>query len=176
MFSTRKSIWGPLNDVSYVIALLLIIPFFIGSINDLKSINFTATLLATVLAVTGILIITITQLRLVLKDIGFELNLRQGAFGSGLLGLGFILLHLLLLNLTLFPTSLVWLGLISGILMTMGIPTGLFYGKEEMKMTTGKLDWKKTSKLAITVVLSTFIGQIGLIAWVYGMGVKLINT
>lgn len=175
MFTTRKPPWGPLNDVSYVIALLLIIPALIGLYLDLQSIHPTAAIAAAALGITGILIITATQTRLVFGTIDFELNLRQGAFGSGMLGAGFILNHLILLNQAIIPAGLNWLGLISGILMAMGIPTGLFYGKEELEMTTGKLDWKRTSKLAIAAVLSTFIGQIGLIAWVFWLGIRIIN-
>jgi hypothetical protein len=176
MFTTRKPAWGPLNDVTYVIALALIIPFLIGFYTDIKSAHSTAALIAAALGITGIVIIAVTQTRLVFKTIEFELNLRQGAFGSGLLGVGFILIHVINMNKAFFPVGLNWLGLMSGIFMAMGIPTGLFYGEEELAMTTGKLDWKNASKLAIAAVLSTFIGQIGLIAWVFWMGMVIINS
>ncbi len=175
MFSTRKGAWGPLNDVTYVIALLLIVPFLIGFSYDPESSNPMAAIIAVAPGITGIVMIAVTQMRLVFKTIEFELNLRQGAFGSGLLGAGFILIHLINLNMAIIPAGLNWLGLMSGFLMAMGIPTGLFYGKEELEMTTGKLDWKKTSKLAIAVVLATFIGQIGLITWVFMLGIGIIN-
>jgi hypothetical protein len=175
MFSTRKPAWGPLNDVTYFIALILISPYLISIFNDHISINPIAVTIAVALGITGIAIISITQTRLVLKAVEFEKNLRQGAFGSGLLGVGFIMIHLMRLNAAFIPAGLNWLGLVSGVLMSMGIPTGLFYGKEELEMTSGKLDWKKANKLAIVSVLSTFIGQIGLIAWVFWLGKVLIK-
>ena len=175
MFSTRRSPWGQLNDISYVIALILIIPFLLRLLDEMNSVNPIAVMIAAALGILGILIITVTQIRLVLKNIEFEKNLRQGAFGSGLLGVGFIIIHLIYLNAALNPAGLVWLGLISGGLMSMGIPTGLFYGREELEMTTGKLDWKKANKLAIAAVISTFLGQIGLIAWVFWMGNMIIS-
>ena len=176
MFSTRKPAWGPLNDVTYFIALILIIPYLISILNNHQSLNPPAVITAVALSITGIAIITITQTRLVLRNIEFEHNLRQGAFGSGLLGAGFIIIHTMRLNAAIIPAGLNWLGLVSGGLMAMGIPTGLFYGKEELEMTSGKLDWKKANKLAIVSVLSTFIGQIGLIAWVFWLGFQLINS
>jgi hypothetical protein len=175
MFSTRKPAWGPLNDVTYFIALILISPYLISIFNDHISTNPIAVTIAVALGITGIAIISITQTRLVLKAVEFEKNLRQGAFGSGLLGVGFIMIHLMRLNVAIIPAGLNWLGLVSGVLMSMGIPTGLFYGKEELEMTSGKLDWKKANKLAIVSVLSTFIGQIGLIAWVFWLGNVLIK-
>ena len=175
MFSTRKFPWGPLNDVSYVIALILIVPFLIGFYYDQKIITPIASIIAVTLGVMGILLITITQMRLVFHNIEFELNLRQGAFGSGLLGTAFIINHLIHLNASLIPAGLNWLGLISGVFMAFGIPTGLFYGKEELEMTTGKFDWKNTNKMAVTAVVSTFIGQIGLIVFAFGLGIKLIS-
>lgn len=176
MFSTRKPAWGPLNDVTYFIALILILPYLISIFNDHQSLYPAAVNTAVALSITGIAIITITQTRLVLRNIEFELNLRQGAFGSGLLGAGFIIIHTMRLNAAIIPGGLNWLGLANGVLMAMGIPTGLFYGQEELEMTSGKLDWKEANKLAIVSVLSTFIGQIGLIAWVIWMGFQLINV
>jgi hypothetical protein len=111
-----------------------------------------------------------------MRTIAFELNLRQGAFGGGLLGAGFIIYHLILLNTAIIPAGLNWLGFISGILMALGIPTGLFYGKEGYEMTTGTLDWKRANKLAIAAVLSTVIGQLGLIVWVFWLGIKIISV
>lgn len=175
MFTTRRSPWGPLNDISYVIALILLTPVLFSFHNYLISSYPLLALLALILSLVGILIISITQLRLVFRTIEFELNLRQGAFGSGLLGVGFIIFHLMHLNTAILPAGLAWLGLFSGILMAMGIPTGLFYGKEELAMTTGQLDWKNTNKLAIISVSSTFIGQIVLIVWVFWMGIRLIT-
>jgi len=175
MFSTRKPAWGPLNDVTYFIALILIIPYLISIFNDHQSLNPVTVFTAVALSITGIAIITITQTRLVLRNIEFELNLRQGAFGSGLLGAGFIIIHTLRLNAAIIPAGLNWLGLASGVLMAMGIPTGLFYGKEELEMTSGKLDWKKANKLAIGSVISTFLGQIGLISWVFWLGSVIIH-
>lgn len=175
MFSTRKSPWGPLNDVTYVIAMILIVPYLYKTQQDLKLLYPTNAFIALFLGITGIFIITITQMRLVLGTIEFNLNLRQGAFGSGLLGVAFIINHLLHLYLTMLLPGLNWLGLISGGLMAMGIPTGLFYGREELEMTTGKLDWKKANKIALATVLSTFMGQIGLIVWVFWYGTMLIG-
>ena len=175
MFTTRRSPWGPLNDISYAIALILLTPVLFSFHNYLRSSNPLLALLAVILILVGILIISITQLRLVFRTIEFELNLRQGAFGSGLLGVGFIIFNLMHLNTAVIPSGSAWLGLFSGILMAMGIPTGLFYSKEELAMTTGQLDWKNTNKLAIVSVSSTFIGQIVLIVWVFWLGIRLIT-
>ena len=175
MFSTKRSPWGPMNDVSYVIALVLIIPALLGFYMDLRSDFPAASLTAAGLGITGILIITVTQMRLVFRNIAFDLNLRQGAFGSGLLGIAFIVLHLLVAKNEMITAGIRWLGLASGFLLAFGIPTGLFYGKEELAMTTGELDWKSANKLAILSIMGAFIGQVGLIAWVFWLGIFLIS-
>jgi hypothetical protein len=168
MFATRASPWGPLNDVTYVLALILILPFLFSYFSDLSRGQPIFALIALLLGAAGISLITYTQLGLVLGKVEFSLNLRQGAFGAGLLGLAFIINHLA--GSGILPYGLNGLGLAAGILMVMGIPTGLFYGKEELAMTTGQLDWKAANRLAISSVFATFLGQILLIIFVIVLG------
>jgi len=175
MFSTKTSPWGPLNDVSYVMALLLIVPALFGFYRALNATRPAAAAIALILSVSGILIISITQIRLVLNHIAFKSNLKQGSFGSGLQGIGFVLFHLVHLQTATIPEGLVWLGLISGALLALGIPTSLFYVDEELEILTGKADWKKVNKMAVVVMSLTFIGQIGLFAWVIWYGMHLIS-
>ena len=168
MFSTKSSPWGTLNDITYVLALILTLPFMIAFFNDLRDSQPFLALAALLLGVLGIGLVAYTQIGLVLRKIEFSLNLRQGAFGAGLLGAAFIINHLSVTG--IIPVGLNWLGLMTGILMAMGIPTGLFYGKEELDITTGKLDWKTANRLAIVSVLATFMGQILLIIFVIILG------
>ena len=168
MFSVKTSPWGPLNDISYVIALVLILPFMIVYFNDLRITQPFLALIALLLGFAGIALIAYTQIGLVLRKIEFSLNLRQGAFGAGLLGVAFTINHML--SAGIIPFGLNWPGLIAGIFMAMGIPTGLFYGKEDIEMTSGKMDWKNANRLAIASVLATFLGQILLIILVIILG------
>lgn len=168
MFTTKTSPWGPLNDVTYVMALILILPFLFGYFSDLRGEHPVIALTALLLGAAGIGLVAYTQIGLVLRKIEFSHNLKQGAFGAGLLGIAFIIN--LLVGKGIIPKGLNWLGLAVGILMAMGIPTGLFFGKEELEMTTGKLDWKNTNRLAIVSVTATFLGQILLIILVMTLG------
>lgn len=168
MFTTRSSPWGPLNDVTYVLALIMILPFLFSYFSDLSRGQPIIALIALLLGAAGIGLVAYTQLGLVLGKVEFSLNLRQGAFGAGLLGLAFIINHLA--GSGILPNGLNGLGLAAGILMVMGIPTGLFYGKEELAMTTGQLDWKNTNPSAIASVFATFLGQILLIIFVIVLG------
>jgi hypothetical protein len=172
MFSVKTSPWGPLNDVTYVLALILILPLLIAYFNDLRITQPFLALIALLLGFAGIALIAYTQIGLVLRKIEFSLNLRQGAFGAGLLGVAFTINHML--SAGIIPVGLNWLGLIAGILMATGIPTGLFYGKEEIEMTSGKMDWKNANRLAIASVLATFLGQILLIILVIILGFHLL--
>jgi hypothetical protein len=172
MFSVKTTPWGSLNDVSYSLALLLILPFLVGIFSELNGRHPFFAILALMLGSAGIGLVAYTQVGLVLRKIEFSLNLRQGAFGAGLLGVAFIINHWL--SAGFIPNGLNRLGLVAGILMAMGIPTGLFYGKEELDMTTGKLDWKTANRLAIISVLVTFLGQILLIIFVLTLGFHLV--
>jgi len=172
MFTTRTSPWGPLNDISHVIALILIMPLMIAYFIDLRDSQPLLALVALLLGVVGIGLVAYTQVGLVLRKIDFSLNLRQGAFGAGLLGIAFIINHWI--GFGIIPNGLINLGLAAGILMAMGIPTGLFYGKEELEMTTGKLVWKTANRLAIFSVMATFLGQIFLIIFVLSLGFQMV--
>lgn len=175
MFSVKTSPWGTLNDITYVLALLLIIPYLISFYAKTQAISPVFSFLAAAAGVAGILIITITQFGLVFGKIKFELNLRQGAFGSGLLGIAFIINSLISSYMGISSGGLNWLGLACGIMMSMGIPTGLFFGKEENDLVTGKLQWKHTNRVAMFSILTTFLGQIALIVWVFSTAFTLIS-
>lgn len=170
MFTIKRSPWGSLNDVTYVLALIFIIPFLLSFYGGLRGEHPLFALAALLLGIGGIGLIAYTQVGLVLGMIEFSHNLRQGACGAGLLGVAFIINHLTGAGSEILPDGLNWLGLATGILMTMGIPTGLFFGQEELEMTTGKLDWKSANRMAITSVLATFIGQLFLILLVIALG------
>ena len=171
MFTFRTSLWGPLNDVTYVLALIFIIPFLFGIYGDAQSRLPFHMLSALLFGFFGIGLIAYTQIALVLGRIEFSLNLRQGAVGAGLLGLTFVINHLVGADLKIIPIGLNWLGLAAGLLMSMGLPTGFFYGDVELKMTTGQLGWKNTNLLATGVVILAFLGQIALIIYVFSTGI-----
>ncbi|MBM3137431.1 MAG: hypothetical protein FJZ98_04500 [Chloroflexi bacterium] len=172
MFTTRTLPWGPMNDISHVLALVLILPFMTAYYNELRYLQPFPALAALLFGGLGIGLVAYTQVGLVLRKIEFALNLRQGAFGAGLLGVAFIINHIF--GKGLIPDGLNWLGFTTGILIAIGIPKGLFFGKEEQEMTTGKLDWKSANPLAVFSVLSTFLGQILLIILVFSIGFHLV--
>lgn len=174
MFAFRTSLWGPLNDVTYVLALIFIIPFLLGIYGETQSRSPLLAPLALLLAFLGIGLIAYTQIGLVLGKVEFSVNLRQGAVGAGLLGFAFLINHLIGADLEIIPIGLNWLGLASGFLMSLGLPTGFFYGDIELKMTTGNLNWKTANPLAIGLVIFTFLGQIALIIFVFSTGIFLI--
>lgn len=174
MFKVKTSPFGPLNDITYVLALLLISPFLFGIYQSIRPESPGLTLLGLAAGLIGLGIIAATQIRLVVGKISLEKNMPQGAFGSGLLGIAFIIDSLFIQRLSLLPDHISWLGLATGILMAMGIFTGLFYGKEEFEMMSGRLDWKNANPLALIAVFSSFLGQLGLVIWVFWSGGYLI--
>ena len=174
MFSVKAFPWGPLNDLTYVLAVIFVIPFLVGIYEDLLVTHPFWALIALIIGVGGIGLITYTQVGLVRGVITFSLNLRQGAFGAGLLGIGFIINHLKVMDMGILPPGLIWLALAAGILMAMGIPAGLFFGKEELKLMTGRFDWRSANRLGVAVISAVFLGQFVLIIWVFLTGFYLI--
>jgi len=175
MFMVKTAPFGPLNDITYVLSLFPILSYMVGIFGDSQPDYPYLALLALLTGITGIGMIMVTQVRLVLKNISLERNMPQGALGSGILGISFIINHLLIQQLNILPSRFNWLGLATGVLMAMGILTGLFYGREMFGMMTGKLDWTTANKLALAVIISNFVAQLGLNTWVFWLGSYLIN-
>ena len=170
MFSVKITPFGRLNDITVVLSLLVLLPYMLGVYGSISVDYPILGLIALLTGISGIGLVTVTQTRLVLKKVELEKNMPEVAFDSGLLGTSILLNNLLGHSIKLFPDFHNLSGIATGILMAMGIPTALFFVKELLNMMSGKLIWAKANKAALAMIILSFIGQIGYLIWVIGLG------
>lgn len=175
MFLVKIKPYGRLNDITYVLSLLPLFPYLFGVYGSISIDYPIPGLIIVLIGISGIGLVAVSQTRLIMRKVELEKNMPQVALGSGILGASILLNNLLSHRTQLFPDYHNWSGIVTGLMMAMGIPTALFFGKELLNMMSGKLIWAKANKAALIVIILSFIGQIGYLVWVIGLGKYLIN-
>ncbi len=174
MFLIKIKPYGRLNDVTYVLSLLPLLPYLLGIYGSISMDYPFIGIINVIIGISGIGLVTVTQTRLILRKVKLEKNMPEVALGSGILGASILLNNLVSQRTKLFPDNHNWAGIGTGSMMTMGIPTALFFGKELLDLMSGKLIWAKVNKIAILVIILGFIGQIGFLVWSIGLGRYLV--
>jgi hypothetical protein len=170
MFSVAISPFGFLSDISYMLGALLTLPFMVAFYLLYRDDQGMLSLLALLIGIAGMIIINISQYRLVTKQLSLEQNMPQVALGTGLIGLSILLFSLLGRVNTQFPNGFTWLGIIIGAMMAMGILVAALYGKEVFEMMSGTLDWSKANPFMLVVFALNFLSQVGYPVWGIWLG------
>ena len=174
MFLVKIKPYGRLNDVTYVLSLFPLFLYLLGIYGSISMDYPFLGFINVIIGISGILLVTVSQTRLILRKVKLEKNMPEVALGSGILGASILLNNLVSQRTKLFPDNHNWAGIVTGLMMTMGIPTALFFGKELLNLMSGKLIWAKANKTAILVIILGFIGQIGFLVWSIGLGRYLV--
>jgi hypothetical protein len=175
MFSVAMSPYGMMSDFSYMFGALLTLPFMVAFYLLYRAEQGMLSLLALLIGVTGVIIINVSQFRLVIKQLILEQNMPQVALGTGLIGLSILLFNLLGRGEAQFPSGFTWLGIVLGTMMGMGILVASFYGKEIVAMMSGTLDWSMANPIMLVVIAANFLSQLGYPIWGIWLGRMLLR-
>jgi hypothetical protein len=175
MFSISTSPFGFLSDISYMLGALLTLPFmwFFYQLYRVDQVMLSS--LALLFGIIGVIIINMSQFRLIMHQLSLEQNMPQVALGTGLIGLSIFLFSLLGRANAQLPGGLTWLGIVLGILMGSGILLGLFFGKDVYATMTGTLDWSKANPFMLMVFAANFLSQVGYLVWGIWLGRMLVR-
>ena len=175
MFSVATSPFGFLSDISYMLGALLTLPFMWAFYLLYRTEQGMVSTLALLLGILGVIVINVSQFRLITQQLSLEQNMPQVALGTGLIGVSILLSNLLGKGNMQFPSSFTWLGIVVGGLMAMGILVASFYGKEIFVMMSGSLDWSQANPFMLLVFAATFLSQLGYPAWGIWLGQILLR-
>ena len=175
MFSIAMSSFGFLSDVSYMLGALLTLPFMWFFYQLYRADQVVLRSLALLFGIIGVIIINVSQFRLIIKQLSLEQNMPQVALGTGLIGVSILLFSLLGRGNPQLPSGFTWLGIILGILMGSGILLGLFFGKDVYATMTGTLDWSKANPFMLVVFALNFLSQVGYPVWGIWLGRMLLR-
>ena len=158
------------SDISYMLGALLMLPFMVAFYLIYRADNGALSILALILGIVGIIIINVSQFRLIIKQLTLEQNMPQVALGTGLIGISILLFSLLGRGNLQLPSGFTWLGIVLGILMGSGILLGAFFGKEVHATMTGALDWSKANPFMLVAFIANFLSQVGYPVWGIWLG------
>jgi hypothetical protein len=175
MFSVAMSPFGLLSDISYMLGALLTLPFMVAFYLLYRAGHGMVSILALLLGIFGVLIINVSQFRLVIKQLTLEQNMPQVAMGTGLIGLSILLFSLLGRGNAQLPSGFTWLGIVLGVMMAMGVLVASFYGKEIFAMMSGNLDWSNANPFMLIVFAVNFLSQVVYPVWGIWLGRMLLR-
>lgn len=165
MFTVSRKLFGTASDYFYALTPLLILPFLVVFPKIISGQYFLFSQIVRVLGISGILIASLAQVILLFKIIDLKQSIWGNLIGLGLIGFPVVILSLINLGSTALPASFNWFGIVLGIAMVIGIPTGFFFLDELHAVQNGTLVWTATSPLIYPAVLAGVIAQIGLPVW-----------
>ena len=175
MFFIATSPFGFLSDISYMLGALLTLPFILAFYLLYRTEQGMLSLLALLIGIAGVIIINMSQFRLVTKQLTLKQNMPQVALGTGLIGLSILLFSLLGKWNAQFPSGFTWLGIAVGAMMAMGIFVALFFGKELFAMMSGNLDWSNSNPFMLLVFVANFLSQVAYPVWGIWLGRMLLR-
>jgi len=165
MFTVSRTFFGTLSDYFYALTPLLLLPFVIAFPKILGIQNTGIYRIAMISGVTGILIASMAQVILLIKIIDLKQSIWGNLIGLGLVGILILTMTILNHNNPELPASFQWFGMVLGIAMVIGIPSGFFFLDELHAVQNGSLAWSSASPLIYPAVLAGVITQIGLPVW-----------
>lgn len=137
----------------------------------------TATLLALLVGMVGVLLIAVAQIRLMIGQISLEQNMPPLSLGTGLIGISILISILLSRNSPQVPTGFVWLGMVSGLfLAVVGILGGVLLPKDIYLLVTGGSDWSHLNPLLYVFFVAAPISQLDYPVWAIWLGRLILNN
>ena len=135
LFFTGAKWIGKLNDLVSVAQVLLMIPLILFFDQLITPPSFSTRIITSLFGLGGILVSAYGQIRLLLKQIDFELSQRYFPAG-GAIGFWLIMVNRSLIGARALPMALIWIGIAAGVgylLIVGGFIKGgqrdpLFYG------------------------------------------------
>jgi hypothetical protein len=177
MFAVTVSPYGTLSDISYLLAAILMLPFMLAFYNLFRPDQPTATLLALLVGMVGVLLIVVAQIRLMIGQISLEQNMPPISLGTGLIGISILVSILLSRSNPQMPTGFVWLGMVSGLFLAVGgILGGVLLPKDIYLLVTGGLDWSNLNPLLYVFFVAAPISQLGYPVWAIWLGRLILNN
>jgi hypothetical protein len=177
MFAVTVSPYGTLSDISYLLGAILMLPFMLAFYDLLRPDQPTATLLALLVGMAGVLLITVAQIRLMIGQISLEQNMPTVTLGTGLIGISVLITILLSRSNPQMPTGFLWLGIVVGVsLGVVGILAGVLLPKDIYLMMTGGLDWSNLNPFMYVIFVAAPISQLGYPVWAIWLGRLILNN
>ena len=177
MFAVTVSPYGTLSDISYLLAAILMLPFMLAFYSLFRPDQPTATLLALLVGMAGVLLIAVAQIRLMIGQISLEQDMPTVSLGTGLIGISILISILLSRSNPQMPNGFVWLGIVIGVfLAVVGILGGVLLPKDIYLLVTGGLDWSNLNPLLYVVFVAAPISQLGYPVWAIWLGRLILNN
>lgn len=170
MFSVAVKPYGRLSDITYVIAVLLMLPFLAAFYSLFRDEYRLPSLLGLLIGIIGIVYFSTAQIRLIIGQISFNQNMPQAMLAIGLIGSSLLIFNLLARADPQFPSSFVWLGIIFSAFMAQGILTSSYFSQQILDLTSGSFNFSGLNPSMYVLLAALAISQIGYPIWAIRLG------